>query len=83
MSFICLSIIYVFYNIYQFSMPPIKSIKVSYQSTRDSLKRHVYFERIFCTGSTCQIFDDFISVVIILSSEYSSLTRSVRQCIVL
>ena len=54
--------------IYQFSMPPIKSIKVSYPSTRDSLKRHVYFEGIFCTGSTCQIFDNFISVIIILNS---------------
>ena len=64
-------------------MPRIKLIKVSYPPTRDSLKRHVYFEGIFCTGSTCQIFDNFISVVIVLNSESYSLNRSVRQCIVL
>ena len=64
-------------------MPEIKLIKVSYPRTRDSLKRHVYFEGIFCTGSTCQISDNFISVVIILNGEYFSLNRSVRQCIVL
>ena len=63
-------------------MPEIKLIKVSYPRTRDSLKRHVYFEGIFCTGSTCQIFDNFISVAIILNIESFSLKRSVRQCIV-